>query len=171
PDSIVLQNMGFSELLETLGMTGVPQHTTLIGGYLRFYGDVPIYNYGCLFNVHVGGKLALWYFADTNPEHSGADAWGGQLGGYVTGQLLCVVSARGDLTLTLYQRPDRDNISMTGQFWVAGGIGFCDPGSWDTWDNRWWDDSWCWTCGAMVEANYNVDVPGDWAWSYDADYE
>ncbi|NOZ72256.1 MAG: hypothetical protein GXP38_10140, partial [Chloroflexi bacterium] len=29
PDSIVLQNMGFSELLETLGMTGVPQHTTL----------------------------------------------------------------------------------------------------------------------------------------------
>lgn len=171
PDSIVLRNMGFGDLLDTLTMTGVPQDTILVGGYLRFYGDVPIYNYSCLFRVTVGGKIAVWYFADTNPEHSGNDAWGGQLGGYVTGQILCVVSARGDLTLTLYQRPDRENISMAGQFWVAGGIGWCDPGSWDTWDNRWWGDSWCWTCGAMVEANYNVDKVDDWAWSYDADYE
>ena len=171
PSSVVLRNTGFGDLLDTLAMTGVAPGETLAGGYLRFYGDVPLYDYGCLFNVRVGGKIAVWYFADTSPQHSGPDAWGGQLGGYVTGQLLCVVSARGDLTLTLYQQPARENISMRGQFWVAGGIGACDPGSWDTWEHRWWHDSWCWTCGAMVEANYNVDKLDDWAWVYEADYE
>jgi len=42
--------------------------------------------------------------------------------------------------------------------WVAGGIGFCEPNEWDAWENHWWDDNWCYTCGALVDVNYNADV-------------
>jgi len=172
PGSIVLQNMGFGDLLDNLGATG--ETGALAGGYVRVYGDVPIYNYSCLFRISVGGEVAVWYFAQVSGDCS---AYGGRLRGYVYGKILCVVSARGDLTLEIYRKlgpgPGEcaSEPSMRGQFWVAGGIGFCDPGSWRSWESRWWGDSWCWTCGAMVEADYNDTVPGDWHWDYEADYE
>jgi hypothetical protein len=172
PGSIVLRNMGFDDLLDNLGATG--ETGALAGGYVRVYADVPIYNYSCLFRVSVGGEVAVWYFAQVGGDCS---AYGGRLRGYVYGKILCVVSARGDLTLEIYRKlgPSPGECapepSMYGQFWVAGGIGFCSPESWHSWESRWWGDSWCWTCGAMVEANYNDTNPGDWWWNYEADYE
>ncbi len=166
-NSIVLRNIGFSDLLDNMHIiSGTP--SSLAGAYMRVYGDVPIYESGCMYRLHAGGELAIWYFADLQDESA---SWGGQLSGYVYGKLLCVVSARGDLTLRLWQRQDRDGLSYRGEFWVAGGIGWCEPEDWDTWENRWWDDSWCWTCGALIRADYNDTTPNEWEWITDADYE
>lgn len=168
-DSIVLREMGFADLLDRLGDTGGGD--VLVGGYLRVYGDFSIYNVGCLFRVNVGGEVAAWYFAAL---HGNDNAWGGRLRGYVFGKLLCVVSARGDLTLEIFHpgHPEGDDsFAFRGQFWVAGGIGFCEPDKWKSWETRWWKDKWCWTCGAIIWADYNYTKPDAWKWDYDGDCE
>jgi len=180
PDSEVLKNGSFSTVLKDIGATGATKAKggldadgRLAGGYVRVYGEVPLYNVSCMFRVKVGGEVAAWYFAQF--EGGGCDLYGGRVRGHIYGKLLCVVSARGDLTLKIYRKSPggqcAEKPSMRGRFWAAGGIGFCEPGSWDSWAKRWWDDSWCWTAGAMVDANYNDDKPGGWSWDYDADYE
>jgi len=119
-DSIVLREMGFGDLLDRLGDAGGGD--LLVGGYMRVYGDFPIYNVGCLFRVNVGGEVAAWYFA---AMHGDDNAWGGRLRGYVFGKFLCVVSARGDLTLEIFHpgHPDgTKSYAFRGQFWVAGGL-------------------------------------------------
>jgi hypothetical protein len=158
--------MGFADLLDTLGATG--KTGTLSGGYVRVYGDFPIFEKGCMLRVNVGGEIAVWYFAEEEVESA---AYGGRLRGYVYGKVLCVVSARGDLTLELSRPGHSDGYKFVGQFWVAGGIGFCDPGSWKSWESRWWGDGWCWTCGAMVSVDYNDTTAYTWHWDYDAECE
>ncbi len=180
PKSQVLKNGSFSTILADIGATGataanggLDSEGRLAGGYLRVYGEIPIYDIGCFFRIKAGGEVAAWYFARF--KGSGCDLYGGRLRGHIHGKLLCVVSARGDLTLQIYRKSPAGGgcgePSMKGQFWAAGGIGFCDPEDWDTWEHRWWGDSWCWTAGAMVEANYNDKKPNGWWWNYDADYE
>jgi hypothetical protein len=54
---------------------------------------------------------------------------------------------------------------------VAGGIGFCEPDKWKSWETRWWKDKWCWTCGAIIWADYNYTKPDAWKWDYAGDCE
>jgi hypothetical protein len=164
----VLRGMGYGTLLDTIGAAGRPGDWA--GGYARVYGDFPLYNTGCLFKVNVGGDIALWYFAD---QSSPAKAYGGRIRGYVYGKLLCVVSGRGDLTLELSVpgASGPSSYKYKGAFWAAGGIGFCDPKGWKSWESRWWGDSWCWTCGALVRADYNHTKASAWNWDYDSGCE
>jgi hypothetical protein len=166
PGSQVLQDMGFGEIITTV--RGITPTGPLMGGYLRVHGDFPLYNKGCIFRLNVGGDIAVWYF-----EGGGTNRYGGHLIGYVYGKALCLFSARGDVTLSFVKpgRKDASSYSLAGQLWVAGGFGFCEPETWDTWENRWWNDSWCYTCGAMVGVNYNDDKQNDWAWSYGMECE
>jgi hypothetical protein len=166
PQSPVLEAMGFADLLDSIGVTGEGSFT---GGYMRVYGSAPLYDVGCLFRLSAGGEVAAWYF-DTQAAGS---AYGGRLRGYVYGTALCIVSARGDVTLELVKPglADQNTYSFRGQLWVAGGIGFCEPNEWDSWENRWWNDNWCWTCGALVDVNYNDDKTNEWSWDYDAECE
>ena len=163
--SIVLREMGFAELLDTLN-TVSPD--VLIGGYVRVYGDFPVYNTGCMYNLTASGEAAAWYFAQRRGDDQ---AWGGRIRGYVHGKVLCVVSARGDLTLEIrnstYTTSTHD-YAFIGQFWVAGGIGWCSPGSWKKWESKWWGDKWCYCCGAMIQCDYNVTKVDDWKWTTDA---
>jgi plastocyanin len=181
PNSQVLKNGSFSTILKDIGATGATKGNggldakgRLAGGYVRVYGEIPIYDVGCFFRIKAGGEMAAWYFAQFKDSGS-CDLYGGRLRGYIHGKLLCVVSARGDLTLQIYRKSPGGQCaadpSLRGQFWAAGGLGFCDPEDWDTWEHRWWGDSWCWTAGAIVEANYNDNKPNGWWWHYDADYE
>jgi len=159
--------MGFADLLDDIGMTG---ESSFAGAYMRVYGSAPLYNVGCLFRVSVGGEVAAWYFAPIDGKPA---RYGGRLRGYIYGTALCIVSARGDVTLELIKPglAAPDTYTFRGQLWVAGGVGFCEPNEWDAWDNRWWDDNWCWTCGALVDVNYNDDKVNDWSWDYDAECE
>jgi len=167
--SPVLRAMGFADLLDNVGITG---EGSFAGGYIRVYGAAPLYNIGCLFRVSVGGEVAAWYFAPIT-EQLAYDRYGGRLRGYIYGTALCIVSARGDVTLELVKPglADPTTYSFLGQLWVAGGVGFCEPNEWDAWDNRWWNDNWCYTCGALVDVNYNNDKVNDWSWEYDAECE
>ncbi|MBN2389254.1 MAG: hypothetical protein JXR84_00940, partial [Anaerolineae bacterium] len=168
-ESPVLAAMGFSDLLDNVGLTG---QGSFAGGYMRVYGSAPLYNIGCLFRVSVGGEVAAWYFAPIEDQPV-EQRYGGRLSGYIYGTALCIVSARGDVTLELIKPglADPNTYSFLGQLWVAGGIGFCEPNEWDTWENRWWNDNWCYTCGALVDVNYNDEKANDWEWDYDADCE
>ena len=165
-DSIVLRAMGFADLLDRLEETGAGE--LLIGGYVRVYGDFPIYESGCMARLTAGGEVAGYYFAAIDGNEA---AWGGQLRGFVTGRLLCVVSARGDLTLAIFSPGNDDGTkpyAFQGDFWIAGGLGLCDPNNWRCWDDRWWGEGrlTCWVlCGAQISTDYNVRAAD--AWSFD----
>jgi hypothetical protein len=167
-DSIVLREMGFDDLLTRLEDTS--GENLLVGGYLRVYGDFVLYDAGCSFNIRVGGEVEAWYFAD---DH-GDDTWGGRIRGYVFGDLMCVISGRGDLAMEIF-RPDDPKgtkpYAFRGEFWIAGGVGSCDPEDWDSWESRWWGDSWCYTCGAIAQVDYNQTVADDWEWDYEDECE
>jgi plastocyanin len=180
PGSLVLKGTGFESILNDIGATGATQANggldddgRLVGGYVRVYGEMPLYGDSCFFRLSAGGEVAVWYFAATGYQDGGCDRYGGRLRGYLHGDLLCVVSARGDLTLEVYRSPTATSCgaaSFRGKLWAAGGIGFCDPEGWSSWESRWWGDSWCWTAGAEVDAKYDGNTK-DWDWHYDADYE
>ena len=162
----VLKNNGFEQLVEKIsldngGMTGV---------YARALGEIPIINGGCWLRLSVGGEVEVWYFTGSE------SAYGGSLRGYAHGKALCVISARGDVTLTMYKNvvDGQDALKFEGEGWICGGIGWCSPGSWGpTWEGRWWGDSWCWQAGAVAEIIWQSQAYQDSGWSYslDADYE
>jgi hypothetical protein len=163
----VLKAAGFGDLLDALGESGASGGYT--GAYARVYGDFPVYSYSCLLEVNVGGDVAVWVFASvTKPDI----AYGGRVRGYVYGKVLCALSARGDLTMQVAKPAGSSKFTMLGDFWVAGGIGFCDPDSWSSWESRWWGDSWCWTCGADVRMEYQMkNDPNGWWTDSDGDCE
>ena len=59
-----------------------------------------------------------------------------------------------------------DDFTVRGTGFVAGGIGFCSPGSWST-PAKVWADSWCYTCLAYLALKYIED----WDVNYDAECE
>lgn len=175
PSSQVLKNMGFQDLLDNLdevdNLDEAGADGSMSGGYVRVYGDFPLYKSGCVFELYAGAEVAGWYFVKKDGL---TDYYGGKIRGYVYGKALCVISARGDLTLLLAHPGNpsgQGSFKFSGEFWVAGGIGWCEPEKWNSWEKRWWGDSWCWTCGAMISLDYNDTKADGWSWNYDADFE
>jgi hypothetical protein len=160
----VLINHGFADLVER-----VPLEDALTGVYVRALGTIPIVNDGCMLSLYVGGEVEIWYFTS-----EADDVYGGSIRGFAYGDALCVISARGDVTLSFYkiETPDGQPAHrFEGDAWVCGGIGFdCDPGTWGpNWSGRWWGDSWCWQAGAAAEVIWQS---GDgWDYTLSADYE
>jgi len=165
----VLRGAGYGDLLDRLDLLVDAQEgevSVLTGAYVRVYGDFPIYDIGCMARLTAGGELEGYYFADK----AGDAAWGGSLRAFVTGEILCVVTARGDLTLAI-GTPGRGQkpYYFRGQFWVAGGIGLCSPQTWVKWDDvhqppgRWWGEPWyCQICGAHIATDYNYNQADGW---------
>ena len=168
----ILEDNGFEQLVEKIssdngGMTGV---------YARALGEIPIVQDGCWLKLSVGGEVEVWYFTG-----DGQSAYGGSLRGYAHGEALCVVSARGDVSLTMNKKQinGQDALKFEGEGWIAGGLtiwpGSCSPGSWGaTWKGRWWNDSWCWQAGAAAEIIWKSKAyqpTNGWSYSLDADYE
>ena len=189
PQSKVLREIGFTTLLDSIGSntggSAGPPKTAFAGIYAQVYGDFPVYNNGCLLKVSAGVELRGWYFA---PLNGGLPVWGGLLRGSVTGTAICLVHAKGELTLIIQSvRPaaksmggqtcgksDENCTAFTGQLWVAIGLFFCEPETWRGWDKRWWNDSGCWQAGAFVQLAY-IDQPPQgkeqWAAKFEADVE
>ena len=57
-----------------------------------------------------------------------------------------------------------------GYLWAAAGLGSCSPSSWDSWDSRWWGDSWCYTVGAYADQLGYIDPPGE-PWDCNISFE
>ena len=129
-EAVLIAN-NFEQLVEKIplnngGKTGV---------YARALGEIPIIEGGCWLRLSVGGEVEVWYFTG-----DGQSAYGGSLRGYAHGKALCVISARGDVSLTMYKTQIDDELSdyygkdalrFEGEGWICGGIGWCSPGSWD----------------------------------------
>ena len=50
-------------------------------------------------SLGAGGELRVWYFTTS----AGKELWGGQLSAHIFAEVACLVSARGQLALTLEQ--------------------------------------------------------------------
>lgn len=127
------------EVAEFIGET-VP----LIGVYVRGAVSLPIINYGCPLTIGAGVDLGVWYLSGI---------FGGLFGGSVFGEALCLVSIKGKVTLMGLKSGSEYKFSGNG--WIAGGLGFCEPEDWNSIaDVR--DDDWCLTGDAKFGATYST---------------
>lgn len=76
--------------------TALSQDPGFIGVYVYGAGTFPIYSFNCLLKVNVGAEVSA--FAGTS--------WGGRIGGSVSGEALCLVSAKGEASLAYVQSGD-----------------------------------------------------------------
>jgi len=183
PESVVLKKAGFAHLLAKIGGDSTKSSSpapkgTFAGIYAAVYGDFPIYGKSCIAEVKASAELRGWYFT---PTAGGTPIFGGYLRGSVYGTALCLVNARGELTLIIEQlrRDGTSDVGRTcnaekctafsGEFWAALGLGFCEPDTWTPWSKRWWNDDLCYNMGLQALVSY-IDPPdakGDWDASFD----
>ncbi len=125
----------------------IPEGGTFTGAYVRGSASFPFINLGCLLTVGANADVGVWVFADEQ------DNWsvGGLVGGGIYGKAICLVSAKGKVTL-LGQYAN-DQFTFLGEGWVAGGIGFCEPEEWNTPADV-ANDGWCGTAMASIQARY-----------------
>jgi hypothetical protein len=164
PGSAVLQNNFADAMAQIAGDLQGELVGNMTGFYLRAYaGQIPIIGNGCLLSLQGDAEVAFWYWQLAGP----GETFGGFVNPAVYGRVLCSVDARGDIYLR-YQQADGVE-RFTGEGYIAGGIGQCEPASWGTWADRWWDDGGCLQAGAGL----NVAFAGDTGWEvdYSADYE
>lgn len=160
PGSQVIRDH-FQDAFEKFDEVPGSSEQVLTGFYVRVYAEMPLFDFGCVFRISVGADFSVWYWSPSE----GAPAYGGRMRGYVNGKVLCIFSAHGDMTIEYAAEGGQE--TLRGEAWAAGGFGFCDPGDWDSWDDRWWGDGWCWTGGLHAEVWYD----GDWHFDYEDDYE
>jgi hypothetical protein len=172
--SPILRAAGYADALDMLGSQNL-----YTGWYVRAYAEMPLIDsYGCLMKANAGLGVRVWYLMN----QAGIGTYGGDLSGYVYAQVACILSARGNLTLG-YARLDQGGTQYSrtcnapqcdvygGNFWVATGVGWCEPKTWHTWSSRWWGDSWCYTFGAYVDLSY-LTPPGGWdGWDFNIDLD
>ncbi|MCC5838693.1 MAG: hypothetical protein JJT96_01105 [Opitutales bacterium] len=108
------------------------------GFYVYAEGWVPIYDFGCLFNVSIGVGAGILY-------DEVAPVWGGKLMGGIKAQAVCLLTVKGSLTLAFLSEAGEFNFS--GLLDVSAELGFCPfclkfricstaqyLGATDTWD-------------------------------------
>jgi hypothetical protein len=122
-----------------------PEVAGFLGGITEFDGafvtvgaSANIWDNGCALRINGGMKVGGWYIS----EH-----FGGKINGQVYGDAACLVSIKG--SLTLMGMTDFDIYKVGGNFWLGGGIGWCDPEDWDFPDDV-LDDDWCAACVVTV---------------------
>ncbi|MEM8861818.1 MAG: hypothetical protein AAGD96_26140 [Chloroflexota bacterium] len=163
PESEVLI-FNFANAMEQIeedldGQGGNLDEGILKGMYARAYvNKINLINAGCLIDLKADAEIAIWFFIESDDDIN----TGGRLSPAVFGKVLCAVDARGDLNL-IYQFDDNQH-QFTGDGYVAGGIGWCSPGSWGDWEDKWWNDKGCAQAGAYLNVNYNGS---DWNVNYD----
>lgn len=124
------------------------------GAYIRCGAKTRLVDNGCLLRVDIGAQAGGWYLDD---------AYGGQVSGWLSGKGACLVSVKGKAKLLGGEVGDL--YKLEGSFWVAGGIGDCDEGDWDSPGDA-LDDDWCYACvlKTKVTGHYPPDDL-DLSWS------
>lgn len=131
----------------------IPLSDKFQGVYARGSASIPVYDNGCALTVGVGADVGSWYLPPSSI--------GGLLGGSAYGEVICLASLRGSLTL-MGQMSGGEYI-FRGDGFVVGGGGFdCSPSTWTS-VARSRDDDWCGTCDASFSASYrngwNIGTP------------
>ncbi len=116
------------------------------GAYLRGGATIPIIPGGCVLNVGVVADFGTWIFVGR------PTTLGGLVGGGATGQVACIASLKGKVTVGGSVSTDGD-LKLAGEGWGVAGVGMCEPGTWtDVPRSR--DDSWCGTGDAQFGASF-----------------
>ena len=137
-------DFGVLERLDPEVASFIGKVVPLEGIYVRGAVSLPIINYGCFLTIGAGVDLGIWYLSGI---------FGGLFGGSVYGEAICLVSIKGKITLMGLK--SGDDYKFQGNGWIAGGIGFCEPGDWNSIaDVR--DDDWCLTGDASFGATYST---------------
>lgn len=123
------------------------------GGYVRGSASTTIINYGCPLQLGAGADVGNWLFiADGNQP----TVFGGIVGGGVFGTAACIVSIRGQITIIMsIAFPE---LTMAGETFFVGGLGFCSPSTWTTIPRSRDDDIFCGTVDARLGASATVDL-------------
>ncbi len=120
------------------------------GLYLSVYANnIPIVSIGgCLVaELGGGGGLAFWVFTDPAQNDT---AWGTRVSGFVQGKGgACLVALAVNIDLTLANGFGEDETKITGDLFVAGGCGFCEPEEWIT-EAGYENDKGCIKCGLTL---------------------
>lgn len=167
PSSLVLQT-NFADAMAQIngdlnGAFSDEQLGAMAGFYVRAYaGGIPIIGNGCTLSLQGDAELAFWYWQTQQGENIG-----GRLKPAVYGEVLCLVKARGALSLEYQSVNGQDH--FIGEGYLAGGVGFCEPESWGDWGERWWGDSACYQAGAGLNATYHSGA--GWSVDYGVDAE
>jgi hypothetical protein len=153
--SPVLQNH-FPDVMDHIQAVDGFDGTPMTGIYLRAYGGpIPVLDFSCPLRVNVEAEVGFWYFTGDEARTAGA-----LLGGAVQGDLLCVITAYGQVSIML-SRTTVDGEAVTigsGEAFVVGGIGKCSPETWGHWNDRWWDERRrCMLGGGYVDITYHSD--------------
>jgi hypothetical protein len=122
--------------------------TRFNGAYLRCGISKRLIDLDCLLRLDVGAEVGGWYLAPPT------DSFGGRLAGSVSGRGICLLSVKGKLVMIGGKVGDQFRLS--GDHWVAGGLGFCEENEWDTPRDVLRDD-WCWAC--VLEAGVTFTYP------------
>lgn len=142
PDHPTLQE-DFGDLFDDMNTNG----NIIEGMYLSVYANnIPIVSIaGCLVaELSGGGGLAFWVFTDPAQNDT---AWGTRVSGFVQGQGgACLVALAVNIDLTLDNGFGEDETKITGDLFVAGGCGFCEPEEWIT-ERGYENDKGCIKCG------------------------
>lgn len=118
------------------------------GAYLRGGATIPIIPGGCALNVGVSADFGNWLFVGQ------PTILGGLVGGGAVGNLACIASIRGKVTVAGSVSTDGD-LKLTGDAFGVAGAGIdCDPGTWTS-VRRSRDDSWCGTGDAQFDASFD----------------
>jgi len=145
PDHPTLQE-DYGDLFAEMDTNG----NVIEGLYLSVYANnIPIVNIaGCLVaELSGGGGLAFWAFTDPSQNDT---AWGTRISGFVQGKGgACLVALAVNVDLTLDNGFGEDETSITGDLFVAGGCGFCEPETWIT-EAGYENDKGCIKCGLTL---------------------
>ena len=98
---------------DVANVLGAPPFT---GGYVYGEGWMPIVNYGCVFNVSAGVGAGMFYFVE-------GPTFGAKMLLGASGEALCVVSIKGDITLVGVK--SGDSLSASGKGKLSGKAGAC----------------------------------------------
>ena len=121
------------------------------GVYVRGSVEVPVWNNGCALTLGVGADIGAWFF--TEP---GSGTYGGLLGGSAYGELGCLASLKG--AVSLIGQKSGATYAFSGSGWGAAGVGWCSQGKWKSVRDARKDD-WCLTGEATFEVTYENN---DW---------
>ena len=117
------------------------------GAYLRGGATIPIIPGGCALNVGVVADFGTWIFVGS------PTTIGGLVGGGATGQVACIASLKGKVTVSGSVSTSGD-LKLVGDGWGVAGLGFdCDPGTWTSVPRSRQDD-WCGTGDAQFGAGF-----------------
>jgi hypothetical protein len=97
-----------------------------------------IFDFDCALSLAAGANVAGWYISGN---------FGLKVQGWIVGQALCLISVKGQLTILGGEV--NDIFKITADFWIGGGLGWCEPDNWNFPEDV-LNDDWCASCVGFI---------------------